>query len=172
MEEEQVILVNEEDVPQGTMGKLEAHQKGILHRAFSIYLLNDKNELLLQRRALHKYHSAGLWTNTCCGHPRPNELTEEAALRRLHEEMCIQTSINESFKFNYKVAFENGLTEHEYLHVFVGKFLGDPKPNKSEAMDWKWQKIERVFEDLDTMPTQFTEWFKLTLPILVSLYNF
>lgn len=117
---EEVILVNEKDEPIGTMEKLEAHQKGALHRAFSVFLFNPKGELLLQRRALHKYHSAGLWTNTCCSHPRPGEETSAAAHRRLKEEMGMEADLRFMTSFQYRSEFENGLTEHEFDHVFIG----------------------------------------------------
>lgn len=172
VEEEKVILVNEHNMPIGTLEKLEAHRTGVLHRAFSIYILNEKNELLLQRRAFEKYHSGGLWTNACCGHPRPEEGNQEAAIRRLNEEMGIEVSLKEIFKFSYKASLDNGLTENEYLHVFVGKYSGEPNPNKAEAADWRWQEVESILVDFDERPADYTEWFKITLPILFAVYNF
>src|ERR1043165_7585171 len=117
---EKVILVNERDEETGEMEKMEAHRKGILHRAFSVFIFNNKNEMLLQQRALHKYHSGGLWTNTCCSHPRPGEETLSAAKRRLVEELNVDATIQWSFDFIYEANFDNGLYEHEYDHVFIG----------------------------------------------------
>src|ERR1043165_5827412 len=131
--EEQVILVNEIDDEMGVMEKMEAHQKAILHRAFSIFIFNNKNEMLLQQRALNKYHSGGLWTNTCCSHPRPGEDTAAAASRRLKEEMGIETSIAPAFSFIYQADFDNGLVEYEYDHVFIGKSTCAIVPNAAEV---------------------------------------
>ena len=127
MNREEVILVNEADEQIGVMEKMEAHEKGLLHRAFSVFIFNDKGEMLLQQRALNKYHSGGLWTNACCSHPRPGEDTLQAAKRRLMEEMGIETSLTLKNSFTYKTAFENGLTEHEFDHIFIGTFNQEPK---------------------------------------------
>ena len=158
---EQVILVNEIDEAIGTMEKLEAHQKGLLHRAFSVFIFNDKNELLLQRRALTKYHSAGLWTNTCCSHPRPNEATLNAANRRLMEEMGFETKLTFKTSFIYKTEFENGLTEHEFDHVFFGTSNANPIPNKDEVDSFVWIAIEDVKQKIKQNPNEFTSWFKI-----------
>src|ERR1044072_1062769 len=122
---EEVILVNERDEATGIMEKMEAHQKGVLHRAFSVFIFNNKNEMLLQQRAIKKYHSGGLWTKACCSHPRPGETKSDAALRRLYEELGFTTSIEKIFDFTYKASFENGLTENEFDHVFAGIYNGD-----------------------------------------------
>jgi isopentenyl-diphosphate delta-isomerase len=160
---EQVILVNKNDAVLGHMEKLEAHQKGLLHRAFSTFIFNDKNELLLQRRALGKYHSSGLWTNTCCSHPRPEEDTLAAAKRRLMEEMGFDTVLVKKFDFIYKAALDGGLTEHEFDHVFTGYFEGVPKPNLTEVSEIKWLSLELVKEKVNLFPEEFTEWFKIAI---------
>ncbi len=159
--EERVILVNEKDEPIGTMPKLEAHQKGLLHRAFSIFIRNDAGELLLQQRAAHKYHSPGLWTNTCCSHQRENETTGQAAKRRLREEMGIETELEELFSFRYKASFENGLTEHEYDHVLLGVYNGIPAINLHEVAAWKWMPLEEVKKAIQQQPERYTIWFVL-----------
>ncbi|MBQ4822858.1 isopentenyl-diphosphate Delta-isomerase [Aquimarina sp. MMG016] len=161
MEEEKVILVNENDEQIGVMPKLEAHQKAVLHRAFSVFVLNKKNELMLQQRAHHKYHSPGLWTNTCCSHQREGESNVEAGIRRLQEEMGFTTSLKDTISFIYKAPFDNGLTEHEYDHVLVGQYEGDPQINPEEVVDWKWMPVEKVKEDISKQPEKYTEWFKI-----------
>ena len=128
-----IILVNEEDVQVGTMEKMEVHERGLLHRAFSVFIFNKAGEMLLQQRALSKYHSGGLWTNACCSHPRPGEKTEDAAARRLFEELGFGTELRFAFSFTYKAAFDNGLTEHEFDHVFVGHFDGPLRPDPKEV---------------------------------------
>lgn len=158
---EHVILVNENDEPIGLMEKLEAHQKGVLHRAFSVFILNDKNELMLQQRAQSKYHSPLLWTNTCCSHQKPNETNTEAGTRRLQEEMGFTTELLDVFSFIYKAPFDNGLTEHELDHVLVGKFNEEPNINPTEVEAWKWMAIEDIKEDLRINPEQYTVWFKI-----------
>lgn len=160
---EEVILVDKNDVALGTMEKLEAHQKGILHRAFSVFIFNSQNQLLLQRRALNKYHSAGLWTNTCCSHPRPGETNLEAAKRRLNEEMGILTDIAFKTTFIYKTEFDNGLTEHELDHVFVGTYNANPKINTEEVCEFIWLSINEVKEKIKTKPADFTSWFKIAI---------
>lgn len=159
-----VILVDEQDNPVGTMGKMEVHEKALLHRAFSVFIFNDKREMLLQKRAASKYHSAGLWTNTCCSHPKPGETTEAAAIKRLQEEMGFSTPISKAFTFVYKAPFDNGLTEHEYDHVFTGTFNGLINPDPREVSDYCYQSIETVKENVQTHPDHFTEWFKIALP--------
>lgn len=161
MQEEKVILVDEFDNPIGLMPKLEAHQKGVLHRAFSVFILNSKGELMLQQRALHKYHSPGLWTNTCCSHQRDGESNIEAGKRRLKEEMGFVTALNEVVSFVYKAPFDNGLTEHEYDHVLIGKFDGEPNINPEEVASWKWMDLEEVQKDLTLQPELYTAWFKI-----------
>ncbi|MGE0567876.1 MAG: isopentenyl-diphosphate Delta-isomerase [Bacteroidia bacterium] len=157
---EKVILVNEKDEAIGEMEKLEAHQKGLLHRAFSVFIFNSKNELLLQRRALDKYHSPGLWTNTCCSHPRPGESILEAANRRLNEEMGIATNLEHKGSFIYKAEFDNGLTEHELDHIVIGCFNEDPNINPEEVDSFKWLDLESVKTDLEQNPHNYTVWFR------------
>lgn len=161
-----VILVDEQDNPLGTMGKMEVHEKAILHRAFSIFIFNDKGEMLLQKRADNKYHSAGLWTNACCSHPRPGEDTLEAAQKRLEEEMGFTTALSKVFSFIYKVPFQNGLTEHEYDHVFTGTYNGLIQPDPHEVSDYCYQSLREIRNNIKTHPDHFTEWFKIALPKL------
>lgn len=161
MKEEKVILVNEKDEQIGLMPKLEAHQKALLHRAFSVFIFNDKNELMLQQRALDKYHSPGLWTNTCCSHQRDGESNIEAGKRRLQEEMGFVVDLQKSISFIYKAPFDNGLTEHEYDHVLLGKYNNEPKINPNEAASWKWMPLEEVKADIFRHPEIYTEWFKV-----------
>lgn len=161
MKEEQVILVNKNDEQIGLMPKMEAHEKALLHRAFSVFIFNDKNELMLQQRALSKYHSPGLWTNTCCSHQRDGETNIQAGKRRLKEEMGFVVDLKESISFIYKAPFDNGLTEHEYDHVMLGKYNDLPNINKEEVADWKWMPIEDVKVDMELHPEVYTEWFKI-----------
>ena len=161
MIEESVILVNENDEQIGLMPKQEAHEKAALHRAFSVFIFNDENEIMLQQRALNKYHSPGLWTNTCCSHQRNGESNLEAGKRRLQEEMGFTTKLAESISFIYKTPFDNGLTEHEYDHVLVGNYNDKPIINKDEVADWKWMSVEDVKSDIITHPEKYTEWFKI-----------
>lgn len=161
MKEEQVVLVDEKNNTLGLMPKLEAHEKGVLHRAFSVFIFNDKNELMLQQRAAHKYHSPLLWTNTCCSHQREGESNLEAGKRRLFEEMGFMTPLKEVFSFIYKAPFDNGLTEHELDFVLVGNFNGEPNINKEEVQDWKWMSLEEVKKDILQHPDLYTAWFKI-----------
>lgn len=163
---ENVILVNENDEQIGLMEKLEAHEKGLLHRAFSVFVFNSKNELLIHQRAHSKYHSPGLWTNTCCSHQRENETTLQAAHRRLQEEMGFDCNLIELFAFTYKAEFSNGLTEHEFDHVLVGTCNTLPQPNSNEVADFKWLSLEAVKQAINENPNQYTEWFKIALPKL------
>jgi isopentenyl-diphosphate delta-isomerase len=159
--EEKVILVDTNDNPIGLMNKLEAHEKAVLHRAFSVFILNDKNELMLQQRAHHKYHSPLLWTNTCCSHQRENETNIQAGTRRLREEMGFETELKEMFHFIYKAPFDNGLTEHELDHVMLGYYYEMPDINKDEVESWKWMKIEDIKNDMIINPNLYTVWFKI-----------
>ena len=159
--EEQVILVNEQDTPIGLMGKLEAHQKALLHRAFSVFILNDKGEIMLQQRAASKYHSPNLWTNTCCSHPRQDETTIEAGKRRLREEMGFVTELTDILSFIYKAPFDNGLTEHELDHILIGYYNAPPTINPEEVADWRWELPEKIKEDIAKHPHRYTEWFKI-----------
>ena len=161
MIEEKVILVNENDEQIGLMSKLEAHQKAVLHRAFSVFIFNDNNELLLQQRASNKYHSPSLWTNTCCSHQREGESNIEAGKRRLKEEMGFETGLQESISFIYKAPFDNGLTEHEYDYVLLGEYNGEPVINKAEVASWKWMSLNDVKADITLQPEIYTEWFKI-----------
>lgn len=157
---EKVILVDENDLPIGEMDKLEAHQENRLHRAFSIILWNDQNEMLIHQRAEGKYHSAGLWTNTCCSHQRPNETTIDAAVRRLKEEMGIEAPLKQTFYFIYQVDLEGGLSEHELDHVLIGKFNGIPALNPDEAQAYRWVKMDELVQEINSDPSKFTFWFK------------
>ncbi len=159
MSEEKVVLVDKNDNQIGLMSKMEAHQKGTLHRAFSIFLFNSENQILLQKRSSNKYHSGGLWTNTCCSHPRDEESVIDAGNRRLFEEMGIKIELKEAFHFTYKAELENGLIEHEYDHVLIGEFNGTPILNKDEAEDWKWISMEDVRKDIVENETDYTVWF-------------
>lgn len=167
----EVQLVDHQDNPIGSMEKLEAHRKGVLHRALSVIIINSKKELLLQRRALEKYHSPGLWTNTCCSHPYPSELPMNAAKRRLVEEMGMQTDLNFLFKFQYKCDFENGLIEHELDHVFIGTSDENPEINKDEAMSFEWMSIEKLELEMISNPEQYTYWFKLIIQKYRTSFN-
>jgi isopentenyl-diphosphate delta-isomerase len=161
MIEEHVILVDENDRQIGVMPKLEAHQKAVLHRAFSVFVFNGNNELMLQQRAMHKYHSPGLWTNTCCSHQRDGETNIEAGKRRLQEEMGFVTNLEETISFIYKAPFDNGLTEHEFDHVLVGYYNKEPNINSEEVADWKWMTLDAVKKDMDIHPESYTVWFKI-----------
>ncbi|MFA5556744.1 MAG: isopentenyl-diphosphate Delta-isomerase [Flavobacteriaceae bacterium] len=159
--EELVVLVNENNEKIGLMPKLEAHQKAVLHRAFSVFILNDKNELMLQQRAVHKYHSPLLWTNTCCSHQRDGESNIQAGNRRLQEEMGFITELKELFSFIYKAPFDNGLTEHELDHVMIGYYSKEPIINSDEVETWKWMNIDEVRKDIQQNPDIYTAWFKI-----------
>ncbi len=166
--QEEVILVNELDEPIGKMEKMEAHRKAVLHRAFSVFIFNTKGEMLIQRRALHKYHSGGLWTNACCSHPRPGEETAAAASRRLFEELGFSTPLTKQFSFTYKAEFANGLTEYEYDHVYTGLYEGEIKPNPEEVADYCYKSIQSISESLESHPSKFTEWFKIAWPKIIQ----
>ncbi len=157
---EQVILVDEKDKELGLEEKIKAHEEGKLHRAFSVFVLNSKGQLMLQRRAISKYHSGGLWTNTCCSHPRPGEPVEKAAVRRLKEEMGFSCSLKELFSFIYKTGFDNGLMEHELDHVFVGTYDGQPKINPEEVAEYRWIELKDLLKDMKENPQNYTFWFK------------
>ena len=161
MKEEHVILVNEQDEQLGLMPKMEAHEKALLHRAFSVFIFNDKNELMLQQRATHKYHSPLLWTNTCCSRQRDGEHNLEAGSRRLQEEMGFNCDLKEVTSFIYKAPFANGLTEHELDHIMVGNYNNDPLINKEEVESFKWMTLENVKSDMNARPEIYTEWFKI-----------
>jgi isopentenyl-diphosphate delta-isomerase len=160
---EEVILVDTLDRPLGSMEKLEAHKKGVLHRAFSVFIFNSEEQLLLQRRAFTKYHSAGLWTNTCCSHPHPGEDTMLAAKRRLKEEMGMEAELHYKTNFIYRTEFDNDLTEHEFDHIFFGVSNKEPVINKNEVSSYKWLSAEEVKTEIKSNPGQFTSWFKIAV---------
>ncbi|MGB0176271.1 MAG: isopentenyl-diphosphate Delta-isomerase [Owenweeksia sp.] len=158
---ENVVLVDEHDNELGLMEKMEAHRQGLLHRAFSVFVLNSNGELLMQQRAFHKYHSGGLWTNTCCSHPRYQESTDDAAHRRLQEEMGFDCHLEKLFDFVYRAEFDNDMTEHEFDHLYVGYSDINPAINPDEVASWKWMSLEELERDLDLNPADYTEWFKI-----------
>lgn len=160
---EHVVLVDKHDQPMGTMEKMEAHRRGILHRAFSVLLFNSRGDLLLQKRAQTKYHSGGLWTNTCCSHPLPGEDVAAAARRKLVQEMGIVAQPRVAFSFIYQASFDNGLHEHELDHVLIDVFDGEPRLNPEEAEDWKWMSVDHLVKDIDCTPHHYTAWFKILL---------
>jgi isopentenyl-diphosphate delta-isomerase len=164
--EERVVLVDRDDREVGTEEKLRAHQTGVLHRAFSVFVMDDQDRVLLQQRAAGKYHSGGLWTNTCCGHPRPGESVRRAAERRLQEEMGIDVDLAPSGRFLYRANLENGLVEHELDHVFVGRFDGAPSPDPGEAADWRWESRPQLEAAVAAHPERFTAWLPLALRAL------
>jgi isopentenyl-diphosphate delta-isomerase len=157
------------DVQIGLMPKLEAHEKAVLHRAFSVFVLNKNKEIMLQQRAASKYHSPLLWTNTCCSHQRDGETNLVAGIRRLQEEMGFETDLKELFHFIYKAPFDNGLTEHELDHVMIGYYDNDPVINPEEVENWKWMSIESIKNDMLVNPNEYTIWFKI---IFDKFYHF
>jgi isopentenyl-diphosphate delta-isomerase len=163
-----VVLVDSKDQAVGTMEKLEAHRIGALHRAFSIFIFNQQGEMLLQKRALSKYHSPGLWTNACCSHPKPDELLIDAANRRLLEELNMVTELSEVFDFTYHATFDNGLIEHEFDHVFFGQCSETPSFNLEEVMELKWIDWPSLLKWVAEEPNQFTPWFRIALPLVVK----
>lgn len=156
-----IILVDNNDNQIGTGEKMDVHKKGTLHRAFSIFLWNNKGELMMQQRAMHKYHTPGLWTNTCCSHPKPGETTLDAASRRLQEEMGITCELEEEMCVIYHSKFDNGLIEHEYDHVLFGHYSEPPTINKNEVHDWKWMTVNELMRDIALNPDNYTVWFKI-----------
>jgi isopentenyl-diphosphate Delta-isomerase len=163
---QEVILVNELDEVVGSMEKMEAHEKAVLHRAFSVFLFDRKGNMLLQQRADSKYHSPSLWTNACCSHPMPGEGTKQAALRRLQEELGFTATIKKAFHFTYKAAFDNGLTEHEFDHVFVGEYEGEIEVNTEEVNDTCYKSMAEIKQELESNSAHYTEWFKIAFPLL------
>lgn len=165
----EVILVNESDEPIGRMEKMQAHEEGRLHRAFSIFLFNDKGEMLLQQRSATKYHSPNLWTNACCSHPMPDEELNDATARRLKEELDLEGIIlKKEFSFIYKAVLENGLTEHEYDHVFIGYYNRLPPVIKEEASAYRFISFSALTEEIKQTPDKFSAWFKIALPELME----
>lgn len=168
---EQVVLVNELDQEIGLMEKMEAHEKALLHRAFSVFVFNEAGELLLQQRAFEKYHSGGLWTNTCCSHPRPNETVSDAANRRLMEEMGFNTTLEKVFDFIYQAEFSNGLTEHEFDHVFIGQYNGAIVPDPNEVHAYEYRTMESIQASLDANEGLFTAWFEIIFPKMMDWWK-
>ena len=168
---EQVILVDVDDCEIGLMEKMEAHKQAVLHRAFSVFLFNPQGKMLLQQRALTKYHSAGLWTNTCCSHPRPGETLENAVSRRLMEEMGITAKVSKAFDFIYQAALPDHLNEHEFDHVFIGNYDDEVRPNHLEVANFVYQSIEEVAANLQSHPEKYTVWFKIAFPKVVEWYQ-
>ncbi|MFY7970538.1 MAG: isopentenyl-diphosphate Delta-isomerase [Flavobacteriales bacterium] len=161
---ENVILVNAQDQELGLMEKMEAHRQGLLHRAFSVFVFNDHNELLIHQRAAHKYHSKNLWTNTCCSHPRQHETVIEAAHRRLQEEMGFDCELSSQFSFIYQAELEDGLSEHELDHVLIGKWNGIPPFNVEEVQNYRYISLDNLEREIASHPEHFTVWFKIALP--------
>jgi len=165
----EVILVDKNNNKIGVEEKLKAHEDGKLHRAFSIFVFNSKEELLIQRRAKEKYHCGGIWANSVCSHPRPDETYEVAVHRRLKEEMGFDCKLKKLFCFIYRAEFPNGLTEHEYDCVFIGKFNGNPKPDPKEIMDYKWVSLKKLKKDINEHPKKYSAWLKIALRRIRSL---
>lgn len=161
-----LILVNNKDEQVGTMEKMEAHRKALLHRAFSVFIFNTQGEMLLQQRAMGKYHSPGLWTNACCSHPRPGETTIAAAQRRLKEELRFVVPLQKAFDFIYTASFDNGLTENEFDHVFTGIYNGVIAPDPAEVMDFCYKPVNIIHEELKKTPEQYTAWFAIAFPMM------
>jgi isopentenyl-diphosphate delta-isomerase len=159
--EDRVVLVDENDAEVGTLEKQRAHTEGRLHRALSVFVVNSRGEMLLQRRAPAKYHSGGLWTNACCSHPRPGEPVHQAARRRLREEMGIDCALESAFEFTYRAPVGAGLVEHEYDHVFLARYDGDPRPAADEVDGWRWAPVAELEDELARAPERFTPWFRL-----------
>ncbi len=162
MVEEKIVLVDEQDKALGVEEKIRVHQLGALHRAFSVFVVNAEGQLMMQRRALTKYHSRGLWSNTCCGHPRPDEPLEQAARRRLKEEMGFDSHLTELFAFVYRAELEDGLVENEYDHVLLGCFEGIPEPDPAEIVEWKWVNLATLSVDIEEHPESYTYWFRIS----------
>jgi isopentenyl-diphosphate Delta-isomerase len=163
---DKLILVDEHDKPVGTAEKMEAHQKALLHRAFSVFIFNSKGEMLLQQRAIKKYHSGGLWTNACCSHPYEGQDTKAAAEKRLKEEMGFTLPLSKAFEFVYKAPFENGLTEYEYDHAFTATYDGPVLPDEDEVMDFCYLNMDELKASIASHPHKYTEWFKIAFPKL------
>ena len=165
-DEQLLVLVNESDEPVGVMEKMEVHRKALLHRAFSVFVFTPEGNMLLQKRALSKYHSGGLWTNACCSHPYVDETVEQAAKRRLKEELGFKTEVAPAFSFIYKASLDNDLTEYEFDHVLIGFYDDEIVPNVEEVSDYCHKSMAVLKQELDDHPTQFTAWFRLAFPML------
>jgi isopentenyl-diphosphate delta-isomerase len=168
---QQLILVNEKNEEIGYGEKLPVHQNAQLHRAFSIFVMNSQNQLLLQKRAYHKYHSGGLWANTCCSHPIRGEEQENTIHRRLVEEMGFDCELKQMFHFIYRAELDNGLTEYEYDHVYLGKYEGIPDPNPDEVCEWKWMDLDEVNDDIKKNPDTYTYWIKQAFNQFYAIYS-
>lgn len=168
---ENVILVNEHDEETGIMEKMEAHEKALLHRAFSVFIFNTDGQMLLQQRASKKYHSPNLWTNACCSHPKPNEKTDNAARRRLKEELGFETELEKIFEFIYKADFDNGLTEYEFDHVYTGIYEGEIKPNPAEVLDFCYKSMEDIQQSIQSHPHKYTVWFAIAFPRIMDWWK-
>jgi isopentenyl-diphosphate delta-isomerase len=171
MERNEVIVVDERDTRIGAMEKMEAHKKGVLHRAFSVFIFNSKGEMLLQQRAMSKYHSGGLWTNSVCSHPQPDEDTRIAAEKRLQEEMGFTTRLDKIYDFIYRAEMGNGLTEHEFDHVFVGEYDGMVRVNPQEVMDYSYKNVKEIRSSLQAEPHIYTAWFQLAFPRIEAWWS-
>jgi isopentenyl-diphosphate delta-isomerase len=171
MDKKEVILVDEKDKVIGSMEKMEAHLKGVMHRAFSVFIFNSSGQMLLQQRAIGKYHSAGLWSNACCSHPYPGEDIEMAAQRRLNEEMGFKTSLEKLFDFVYKASFGNDLIENEFDHVFVGKYEGEININPREVSDYSFKSVNAIKQELKEKPETYTAWFHIAFPKIESWWK-
>lgn len=167
--EEKIILVDRDDLELGSIEKMEAHVKGMIHRAFSIFIFNEKGEMMIQKRASHKYHSGGLWTNTCCSHPNWGETLEDAVNRRLQEEMGFGCELKEVKSFLYYAELDNNLIEHELDHIFIGNYDREPVINKSEVEDWKWVNIKDLKKEILEEPEKFTYWFKFAMEEVLDI---
>ena len=166
---QQVVLVDKDDSEIGRSEKLEAHRRGVLHRAISVFILNSAGEMLLQKRAVATYHSAGLWSNGCCTHPYPDESPEAAAHRRLREELGFDCPLERAFSFVYRENVGDGLVEHEYDHVFIGTYDGDVTPCRDEVAAVRWETMDSIARDLEANPASYTPWFRICLPGVVDL---
>lgn len=171
MQEQMLVLVDEKNQPLGVMGKMEVHQKALLHRAFSVFIFNSKGEMLLQRRAIKKYHSGGLWTNACCSHPYLDETPVQAAQRRMQEELGFVTELEPAFDFIYKAQLDNNLTEHEYDHVLIGTYDGKIILNHDEVGDYRYLSMDELKASIAERPLLYTEWFKIALPLLENHFS-
>lgn len=171
MDKEMILLVDENDKEIGYGEKHEVHLKGLFHRAFSIFVFNAEKKLLLQKRERNKYHSPSLWTNTCCSHQRINEELKTSVHRRLKEEMGFDTELYEAFSFSYRAEFDNGLTENEFDHVFIGYYDGEVSPNPTEVEDYRFVDMKELEEDMQRYPESYTYWMKAAFPRVYELYR-
>ena len=168
---DQIVLVDKNDRTIGFKEKLRTQLEGDLHRALSIFIFDSAGNLLIQKRAMAKYHSGSLWSNTCCSHPRPGETIEDAAHRRLREEMGFDCRLKEVFSFIYKAKVNNDLTEHEYDHVLIGRFDGEPNPNANEVDEWKWVQIEDLKSGIEKNPNYYTSWLVISLDQVLAVWT-